>query len=150
SFGATHLGTMMYLSRAAPEASRAAAQGDVATANTVAMAAASALAGLLYGMSGSLAYLAMAALAAAGVMCAMLAPPSRCDKWALTHSLPPPPHNGIRRTRRSQPFSAAPPSPTSDQSPAAFPGRSFFWSRRKGGASCCDWKAPQVHCAIRI
>ena len=66
SFGTTHLGTMMFLSQHAPEQSRAAAQGDIATANSLMMAAASALAGVLYGASGSLAYAAMAALAAAG------------------------------------------------------------------------------------
>lgn len=73
SFGATHLGTMLYLSRSAPESGRAAAQGDIATANTLAMAAAAALAGLLYGMNGSLAYVTMAVLAAAGAACALLA-----------------------------------------------------------------------------
>jgi PPP family 3-phenylpropionic acid transporter len=73
SFGATHLGTMHYLARSAPENARAAAQGDVSTANSLAMAAASALAGVLYGASGSLAYGAMAALAAAGGACAFLA-----------------------------------------------------------------------------
>ena len=66
SFGATHLGTMMFLSQNAPEQSRAAAQGDVSTASSLAMAAASALAGVLYGASGAAAYAAMAALAAAG------------------------------------------------------------------------------------
>jgi MFS transporter, PPP family, 3-phenylpropionic acid transporter len=66
SFGATHLGTMLYLSRAAPEGSRAAMQGDVATANSVMMAAASVLSGVLYGIGGSFAYAAMAALALAG------------------------------------------------------------------------------------
>jgi PPP family 3-phenylpropionic acid transporter len=73
SFGATHLGTMMYLSQNAPEQSRAAAQGDIATANSVAMAAASALAGVLYGAGGSFAYAAMAALAVAGGAFAFLA-----------------------------------------------------------------------------
>ena len=68
SFGATHLGTMQYLGLHAPEGSRAAAQGDIATANSLMMAAASALAGVLYGASGSLAYVAMAALAAAGAV----------------------------------------------------------------------------------
>jgi MFS transporter, PPP family, 3-phenylpropionic acid transporter len=66
SFGATHLGTMMFLSQNAPEGNRAAAQGDVSTASSLAMAAASALAGVLYGASGAAAYAAMAALAAAG------------------------------------------------------------------------------------
>lgn len=73
SFGATHLGTMMFLSRNAPEGNRAAAQGDVATASSLAMAAASALAGVLYGASGAAAYGAMAALAAAGGGCVLLA-----------------------------------------------------------------------------
>lgn len=73
SFGATHLGTMMFLTRNAPEQSRAAAQGDIATANSLMMAAASAISGLLYGASGSLAYAAMAALAAAGGAFAFLA-----------------------------------------------------------------------------
>jgi PPP family 3-phenylpropionic acid transporter len=73
SFGTTHLGTMMYLSQNAPEQSRAAAQGDIATANSLMMAAASALAGVLYGASGSLAYATMVALAAAGGGCAFLA-----------------------------------------------------------------------------
>jgi PPP family 3-phenylpropionic acid transporter len=73
SFGATHLGTMMFLMRSAPEGGRAAAQGDIATANTLVMAAASALSGALYGAGGSLAYLAMAALAATGAACALVA-----------------------------------------------------------------------------
>ena len=73
SFGATHLGTMMFLGRNAPEGARAAAQGDIATANSLMMAAASALAGLLYGLSGSLAYAAMAAMGGAGAAFALLA-----------------------------------------------------------------------------
>ena len=66
SFGATHLGTMQFLSQSAPAGSRAAAQGDIATASSLLMAAASVLAGVLYGAGGSFAYAAMAALAAAG------------------------------------------------------------------------------------
>jgi PPP family 3-phenylpropionic acid transporter len=73
SFGTTHLGTMMFLSANAPEQNRAAAQGDIATANSIVMAAASALAGVLYGTGGSIAYAAMAALAAAGAAFAFLA-----------------------------------------------------------------------------
>jgi PPP family 3-phenylpropionic acid transporter len=73
SFGATHLGTMQYLGKAAPPGGRATAQGDVATANSVMMALASALAGVLYGMGGSLAYAAMALFAAAGAACALAA-----------------------------------------------------------------------------
>jgi len=72
SFGATHLGTMMFLSQNAPEQSRAAAQGDIATANSLMMAAASVLAGVLYGAGGSLAYAAMAVLAAGGGLIALL------------------------------------------------------------------------------
>jgi PPP family 3-phenylpropionic acid transporter len=81
SFGATFLGTMMFLSRNAPEGGRAAAQGDIATANSLMMAAASALAGTLYGVSAGMAYTAMAVLAGAGLGCALLAkvfpPPAR-------------------------------------------------------------------------
>jgi MFS transporter, PPP family, 3-phenylpropionic acid transporter len=73
SFGATHLGTMQYLGRAAPPGGRATAQGDVATANSVMMAGASALSGVLYGISGSLAYGIMALFAAAGAACALAA-----------------------------------------------------------------------------
>ena len=66
SFGATHLGTMLYLGQHAPEGSRATAQGDVATANSVMMAAASAITGVMYAASGSLAYVTMAAMALVG------------------------------------------------------------------------------------
>jgi MFS transporter, PPP family, 3-phenylpropionic acid transporter len=73
SFGATHLGTMAYLAHAAPEGSRAAAQGDVATASGIAMALATALAGWLYQSYGGAAYTAMAGLALMGGMCALAA-----------------------------------------------------------------------------
>jgi MFS transporter, PPP family, 3-phenylpropionic acid transporter len=73
SFGATHLGTMAYLAQAAPEGSRAAAQGDVATASGIAMALATALAGALYQRYGGAAYAAMAVLALAGGACALSA-----------------------------------------------------------------------------
>lgn len=73
SFGATHLGTMMYLSQNAPEGGRAAAQGDIATANSLMMAAASALAGLLYGIGSGPAYMAMAVIAATGGAFAIVA-----------------------------------------------------------------------------
>jgi len=73
SFGATHLGTMLYLGKAAPPGGRASAQGDIATASSVMMALASALSGVLYGMGGSLAYAAMALFAAAGAACALVA-----------------------------------------------------------------------------
>jgi hypothetical protein len=64
---------MMYLGQAAPEGGRAAAQGDAATANSILMAAASALSGVLYGAGGSHAYAAMAALAAIGAAFALAA-----------------------------------------------------------------------------
>jgi PPP family 3-phenylpropionic acid transporter len=73
SFGATHLGTMAYLARAAPEGSRAAAQGDVAAASGIAMAGATALAGFLYQRYGAAAYGAMAVMAAAGGAAALVA-----------------------------------------------------------------------------
>ena len=73
SFGATHLGTMAYLATAAPEGSRAAAQGDVSTANGIAMAGATVLAGWLYQSYGGAAYGAMAAICAAGGLFALVA-----------------------------------------------------------------------------
>ena len=73
SFGATHLGTMAYLAKAAPEGSRAAAQGDVSTANGIAMAGATVLAGWLYQSYGGAAYGAMAAICAAGGLFALVA-----------------------------------------------------------------------------
>ena len=77
SFGATHLGTMMYLSQNAPEGGRAAAQGDIATANSITMAAASALAGMLYGAGSGSAYAVMAVLTAAGGVFAFIAASAR-------------------------------------------------------------------------
>lgn len=73
SFGATHLGTMAYLARAVSEGGRAAAQGDVAAASGIAMAVATALAGMLFQRYGDAAYVAMAALALAGGVCAVIA-----------------------------------------------------------------------------
>jgi MFS transporter, PPP family, 3-phenylpropionic acid transporter len=66
SFGATHLGTMQYLARVAPEGGRATAQGDVATVMGLGGAGALWVSGLLYGGYGSLAYAAMAMAALAG------------------------------------------------------------------------------------
>lgn len=77
SFGAAHLGTMAYLAKAAPEGSRAAAQGDVATAGGIAMALATALAGWLYQRYGGAAYAAMAGLALVGGVFALLAARAR-------------------------------------------------------------------------
>ncbi len=63
SFGATHLGALMYLVRRAPAAKAATAQGYLAIALGLAMAAAMAISGILYGDFGSRAYAAMALVA---------------------------------------------------------------------------------------
>jgi uncharacterized membrane protein YfcA len=63
----------MFLSQNAPEQSRAAAQGDLSTASSLAMAGASAVGGVLYAASGALAYGAMAVLCVAGGAFAVLA-----------------------------------------------------------------------------
>jgi MFS transporter, PPP family, 3-phenylpropionic acid transporter len=73
SFGATHLGLMQFLAKAAPEGGRAAAQGDLATAQGIAMALATMTAGALYGTGANLAYVAMAVLAGVGFCCALVA-----------------------------------------------------------------------------
>ncbi len=73
SFGASHLGAMAFLARAVPRGLAASAQGTVSTLSGIVMAAATGLSGLLYAASGSLAYLAMAAMALAGLGCALLA-----------------------------------------------------------------------------
>jgi PPP family 3-phenylpropionic acid transporter len=73
SFGATHLGTMGFLARAVPRGFAATAQGAVGTASGIVMALATALSGVLYAGAGSLAYLAMAAMALAGLGLALLA-----------------------------------------------------------------------------
>jgi PPP family 3-phenylpropionic acid transporter len=66
SFGATHLGALMFLVRHAPPKQAATAQGYLAIAAGLAMAAAMALSGLLYRDFESAAYAAMALLALAG------------------------------------------------------------------------------------
>ena len=73
SFGATHLGMMGFIARAAPAQLVATAQGALATAYGFVMAAAMGLSGLLYGAYGSWAYGAMALAAAAGGLCAFAA-----------------------------------------------------------------------------
>ena len=80
SFGATHLGTMAYLARVAPEGGRATAQGDVATIMGLGGASALWLSGLLYGRYGAAAYVAMAAIALAGGLALLLA--ARLDRRA--------------------------------------------------------------------
>ena len=73
SFGATHLGAMGFLARSVPKDLAATAQGLVATASGIVIAAATGLSGLIYAASGSLAYLAMAAMALLGLACALTA-----------------------------------------------------------------------------
>jgi PPP family 3-phenylpropionic acid transporter len=73
SFGATHLGTLGFVSRHAPPGQGATAQGYVAIALGLAMAASMSLSGLLYASYGSLAYAAMALAAVAGCACALVA-----------------------------------------------------------------------------
>src|SRR5262249_38771789 len=73
SFGATHLGAVQYLARAAPERLGATAQGYLAIALGVVMAGFMALSGSLYGAYGSRAYGAMAIAAAVGGALAMVA-----------------------------------------------------------------------------
>jgi PPP family 3-phenylpropionic acid transporter len=73
SFGATHLGTMGFLARAVPRRFAATAQGALGTVSGMTQALAMALSGALYANSGSLAYLAMAAMALAGFCLALLA-----------------------------------------------------------------------------
>jgi PPP family 3-phenylpropionic acid transporter len=71
SFGATHLGALGLVVRMAPPGAGATAQGYFAVTLGITMAIATALAGVLYGRFGSAAYGAMAAMAAAGGLCAL-------------------------------------------------------------------------------
>lgn len=73
SFGATHLGALMFLMRHAPPGRAATAQGYLAIAQGLAMAAATALSGLLYEDFGGRAYAAMALAAVAGGACGFVA-----------------------------------------------------------------------------
>lgn len=73
SFGASHLGALMYLSRTVPAGQSATAQGYLAIALGLAMAAAMGLSGLLYEAYGAAAYGAMALAAIAGSVCAFIA-----------------------------------------------------------------------------
>lgn len=71
SFGATHLGALGFLARAAPEHLGATAQGYLAVVNGILMAGATVLAGWLYASYGGRAYAAMALMAALGMLCAI-------------------------------------------------------------------------------
>ena len=73
SFGATHLGAVQYLARAAPPGLAATAQGFLAVAGGIAMTIAMALSGVVHASLGPGAYAAMAAMAAAGGAAALLA-----------------------------------------------------------------------------
>jgi PPP family 3-phenylpropionic acid transporter len=73
SFGATHLGTLTFVSRHAPHGQAATAQGYLAVAVGAAMAGAMGLSGVLYGAFGAKAYAAMALAAVAGGACAGVA-----------------------------------------------------------------------------
>ncbi len=79
TFGATHLGAIGFIARYAPPGQGATAQGYLAIALGLAMAAAMALAGWLYGMVGSAAYAAMALAAVVGGGCALIAHRARHD-----------------------------------------------------------------------
>jgi PPP family 3-phenylpropionic acid transporter len=71
SFGATHLGTLAFVARAAPVGLGATAQGYFVVAFGLTMAVTMGLSGWLYGRYGGLAYGAMAITAAAGGLCAL-------------------------------------------------------------------------------
>ena len=73
SFGATHLGAVQFLARAAPDRLGATAQGYLAIALGAVMAAFMGLSGLLYAAYGSRGYAAMAMAALAGGALALAA-----------------------------------------------------------------------------
>jgi PPP family 3-phenylpropionic acid transporter len=79
SFGATHLGAVSFMARAAPAGSAATAQGYLAVALGLVMAVTMGISGALYARWGGLAYLAMAIAAAAGGVCALAA--RRLTSW---------------------------------------------------------------------
>ena len=71
SFGTTHLGVLMFITRYAPLRQGATAQAYLAVAMGLMMACMTTLAGALFARYGSLAYLAMALAAAIGGACAV-------------------------------------------------------------------------------
>lgn len=73
SFGATHLGALMFLAHHAPAGQAATAQGHLAIATGLAMAAATGISGVLYADFGSRAYAAMTLVAFAGGACGFVA-----------------------------------------------------------------------------
>lgn len=84
SFGATHLGALAIVARAAPAGLAASAQGYLAVSIGVVMAASTGLSGLIYARFGAAAYGAMALMAAAGLAAAFALNrmPSRNDSGA--------------------------------------------------------------------
>ena len=73
SFGATHLGAIGFVARAAPSGRAATAQGSLAVVLGGTMALSMGLSGVLYEDFGGQAYAGMALLAAAGAACAITA-----------------------------------------------------------------------------
>jgi MFS transporter, PPP family, 3-phenylpropionic acid transporter len=73
SFGATFLGSIGFISRAAPPGLTATGQGYLALAVGPTMAAATSLSGVLYAAYGNRAYAAMAVMSVAGGGCAFMA-----------------------------------------------------------------------------
>ena len=73
TFGATHLGALGLVALRAPAGKGATAQGHLAIALGLAMAASMSLSGWLYAAYGNRAYAAMALIAAAGGVCAFVA-----------------------------------------------------------------------------
>jgi MFS transporter, PPP family, 3-phenylpropionic acid transporter len=71
SFGTTHIGALMFISRHAAPSQSATAQGYYAIAMGLGMAGLTALAGVLFARYGAPAYLAMALTAAVGGACAV-------------------------------------------------------------------------------
>ena len=79
SFGATHLGALTFVARYAPHGQSATAQGYLAIALGLTMAAMTGVSGLLYAAFGTFAYAAMALAAVAGGACALIAQRLRRD-----------------------------------------------------------------------
>jgi MFS transporter, PPP family, 3-phenylpropionic acid transporter len=73
SFGATHLGAMGFVVRAAPAGRAATAQGSLAVVLGGTMALSMGISGVLYEAAGSMAYAGMALMAAAGGVLAVIA-----------------------------------------------------------------------------
>lgn len=73
SFGATHLGALQIVGRAAPAGFAVTGQGVLSMANGAASALATAASGVLYGAFGAGAYAAMAAMALVGGLLVLLA-----------------------------------------------------------------------------